>query len=78
VLEAVAAVACGTVVCGHAACCDQGFARVFEALLVVGVERGFGGERGGGCGSGAAAGPGAFFGAFVREFGAVVEAVGSG
>jgi hypothetical protein len=77
VLEAVAAVACRAVVGGHARRCDECFACVFEALLIVGVERGFGRERGGGVLGGAATGPGAFFGAFVCKFGAVVEAVGS-
>ena len=80
VLEAVAAGAGGAVVGGHARGVDEGFAGVFEALLVVGVERGFGRQAGGGRGilGGALTRPQAGLGAFVRVFGAVVEAVCSG
>jgi hypothetical protein len=42
VLEAVAAVAGGALVGGHARRVDERLARVFETLLVVRVEGGFG------------------------------------
>lgn len=57
---------------------DQGFATGVRALLLVGEDVGFGGERGVGFGAlvqgGAVAGPFAGFGTFVGGFGAVVEA----
>ena len=78
VLEAVRSVAFVAVHAGDEGCVDQGLATGVRALLLVGQEVWFGGERNVAflvlvCG-GAVAGPFAGFGAFVGCFGAVVQA----
>lgn len=78
VLEAVGSVAFVAVHAGDEGCVDQGLATGVRALLLVGQDIWFGGERDVAfralvCG-GAVASPFAGFGAFVGCFGAVVEA----
>jgi hypothetical protein len=78
VLEAVRSVAFVAVHAGDEGSVDQGLAAGIRALLLVGQDVWFGGQRDIGiwaliC-SGAIAGPFAGFGAFVGGFGAVVEA----
>ena len=78
VLEAVRSVAFVAMHAGDEGSVDQGLAAGIRALLLVGQDVWFGGQRDVGFGAlvcgGAVAGPFAGFGAFVGGFGTVVEA----